>query len=263
MPAPLVSIGLEPHVVDAIKQEVGHIVVHDVLPRAFSRGGQAFVESPSIWGKYLRPRGVLYYCYFENPGVVRKALALAETPTFPDVRKTLPHDDKALSLIAAIEADPGPSVPRGFVPADEEIPIPEGETLVGKWGEWHCGEGKERFQNVAKTPEPAVLEPFVHGESHRILIVGERAWQLHYESEDWRKNVGSTIKQVELDTELVARARKTSENLGLAVAGIDYIVNDDGAVLLEVNAYPGLDHVDEAEREFARLAIEWARKLEE
>lgn len=262
MAAPLVSIGLERNIVEAIGQEVGHIVVHDALPRAFSQGGQAFVESPTIWGKYLRPRGVMYYCHFENPRVVRRALALADTPTFPNIRKTLPHDDKALSLVAAIEADPGPSVPRGFVPGDQEIPIPKGETVVGKWGEWHCGEGKECFQDVAKTPEPAVLEPFIGGESHRILIVGERAWQLHYESDDWRKNVGATITQVEPEASLVARARKTAENLGLVVAGIDYIVNGDSAALLEVNAYPGLDQVHEAEQEFIGLAVKWARKLE-
>lgn len=263
MPAPLVSIGLEPHVVEELKRALGHIVAHDALPRVYSRKGQAFVESPSVWGSYLRPRGVLYYCYFDNPGTARRALALSSTPTFPDVRATLPHDDKALSLIAAVKVDPAAPIARGFIPAEQDIQLAEGETCVAKWGAWHCGEGKERFRGTARTPEPAVLEPFVDGESHRVLIVGNRAWQLRYKSDDWRKNVSAAVNEVPADSRLVARARATAGSLGLTVAGIDYILTGDAAVLLEVNAYPGLDQAAGAEREFIDLAIAWGKTIEE
>jgi hypothetical protein len=266
MPRPLISIGLEPNVVEAIKKEVGHIVVHDTLPRMYSHIGQAFVESPSIYGKYLRPRGVLYYCYFEEPGSVRRSLALSDTPTFPGVRRTIMHDDKALSLIAALDAEAKngyPGIARGFT---DEIPVPldEGETAVAKWGYWHCGEDKKLCEGEAIAPEAAIIEPFIVGESHRVLVVGDSYWQLHYESEDWRKNVNSTITVLDVpDRDLALRAHKTAKELGLVVAGIDYIINDDGAFLLEVNAYPGLYQVQQAEEKFIELAVDWARNLED
>lgn len=265
---PLIAIGFEPYWVEAIKAEVGHVVVHNTLPRGYSFGGQAFVESPSIFGKYLRPRGVMYYCYFENSQPICRALAISETPTFPNVRKTLLHDDKTLSLVAALDAelDTGlitPQVPRGF---SDDIPVPmgKGEQAVAKWGEWHCGEGKKICKSEVTAPEAAIIEPFIEGESHRILVVGNSAWQLHYESDDWRKNVNSTITVLDNpDKELILRAHRTASNLGLVVAGVDYIINDDGAFLLEVNAYPGLYQVPQAEQKFISMAIQWAQSLAE
>ena len=97
----------------------------------------------------------------------------------------------------------------------------------------------------------------MEGRSERILLVGERSWQLRYESADWRKNIGATVTAVEPDAHLVARARATCGRLGLIIAGVDYIVNEGGATLLEVNAYPGFDDVPEANDAFVELAAAW------
>ena len=210
-------------------------------------------------GKYHEPRGVLYYCYFDNAVVARRALALADTPTFPDIRKTIMHDDKVMSLIAAVGVDSEKGLLRGY--ADELGKVAE-EPLVLKWGDWHCGEGKSLCIGVEPTfTEPSLVEPFVHGESHRILIVGGHVWQLRYDSLEWRKNVNSEITRVDVDSDLSERSCKIARGLGLDVVGIDYILNDEGASLLEVNAYPGLDQVKEAEDAFIGMAISWARSL--
>jgi hypothetical protein len=261
MNPPFASIGLENHIVSELKSELGHIIPYDSLPSIYSIEGKTFVESLYTLDKYLKVSGVLYYCYFDNPGIQRRALALSSTPTFPDVRKTILHDDKAISLILAIDADPEPSLDRGFIIANKEIRLHTEEIKVAKSGDWHCGEGKSIYHDKINVSAPSVVEPFIKGESHRILIVGEEAWQLHYESTDWRKNVNSTISLVQLDNSLANRAKITAKNLGLVICGVDYIINDDGAFLLEVNAYPELSVVKEAERGFVDLAVEWGKKI--
>jgi glutathione synthase/RimK-type ligase-like ATP-grasp enzyme len=69
------------------------------------------------------------------------------------------------------------------------------------------------------------------------------------------------VETIEPEPVLVARARRTVHRLGLGVAGVDYIVNDGGATLLEVNAYPGFDDADGAPEAFVSLAAAWWRRL--
>jgi glutathione synthase/RimK-type ligase-like ATP-grasp enzyme len=81
--------------------------------------------------------------------------------------------------------------------------------------------------------------------------------QLHYESADWRKNVGATITVADVDPELLARARRTADRLGLAIAGVDYVVTESEAMLLEVNAYPGLEDLPDASEAFIGMPETW------
>jgi hypothetical protein len=261
MKNPLISIGLDNHIVETIKNEVGHIVNYQYLPDIFSVNGDSFVHS-QFGSHYLCPRGVLFYCYFDSPAIQRRALALSNTPTFPNVKSTILHDDKAISLISALSADPVKNnLDRGFINKNTDIGITC--QTVAKWGEWHCGQGKAVFNNVANVPEQSILEPFIEGESHRILIVGDSVWQIRYDSDDWRKNVNSKITILKhADPELAVRSEKIAQNLGLSIVGIDYIINDHGAFLLEVNAYPGLDQIPEAEELFIDLAIKWAQNID-
>ena len=176
---------------------------------------------------------------------------------FPDVRSTLPLDERAIALVIASGADEQASR-RGYVPAGTETNVEREQVL--KWGNRHCGEDKARVAGLVKADHDAVIEPFVEGRSERVLIVGDRAWHLGYESADWRKNVKATVSQLPVDGDLEARARRTAERLELSVAGVDYIVNDTGATLLEVNAYPGFDDVPEAAEAFVELASAWWRR---
>ena len=216
------------------------------------------VESASISGRWLEPRGVVYYGYFEDAGVARRALALGATPMFPDVGATLPLDERAVALLLASRADePGP--PRGYVPAGLELTLEREQVL--KWGNRHCGEDKVRAIGSVQVTNAAVIEPFVEGRSERVLVVGEHVWHLRYESSDWRKNVRATVEEIAPDAKLVARARQTARHLGLAIAGVDYVVGESGATLLEVNAYPGLDDVPAAVEAFVELARGWWERL--
>lgn len=259
---PIISIGLDPHVVEAISQKINrYISDYQHLPDIYAVNGESYIQSQS-GSHYIRPVGILYYCYFESPENHRRALALADTPTFPDVRQTIHHDDKVLSLIAARNADHGElDVPRGFTHENQTINLKS--PLVAKWGKWHCGDGKKICEEYIDVPEPAILEPFIEGESYRILIVNHEVWQIKYESDDWRKNVNSKITVLDKpDSVLADRAVNIANKLNLKVCGIDFIVNDTGAYLLEVNAYPGLYQVPKAEESFINFAAAWASTLE-
>jgi hypothetical protein len=102
------------------------------------------------------------------------------------------------------------------------------EEYVLKSGSHHCGEGKARVQDNHSFDTACEIESFIHGRSERVLLVGGLAWQLRYESADWRKNVNATISRVSLDPTLVDDALRVVRGLKLDVAGVDYIVTDTG-----------------------------------
>jgi hypothetical protein len=255
----LVTIGLDPDLVERLRGALeARVVAYPAVPRLYSVEGRVRVDSASVSGRWLEPRGIVYYGYFEHAGVARRALALGATPTFPDVGATLPLDERAMALLLASRADePGP--PRGYVPAGLELALEREQVL--KWGNRHCGEDKARASGSVQVTNAAIIEPFIEGRSERVLLVGEHAWHLRYESSDWRKNVRATVAEIEPDADLVARARQTAGRLGLAIAGVDYVVGESDATLLEVNAYPGLDDVPAAAEAFVELARGWWERL--
>lgn len=95
------------------------------------------VESATVAGRWLEPRGVGYYGYFDDAGDARRALALGATPTFPDVRAALPLDERAMALLLALRVDESESR-RGFVPRGVELRLEREQVL--KWGSRHCGD---------------------------------------------------------------------------------------------------------------------------
>ena len=251
----LVTIGLEAGLVEQLRGALeARLVAYPAVPRIYSLEGRLLVESATVAGRWLEPRGVVYYGYFDDAGDARRALAVAATPTFPDVRATLPLDERAIALLLALRVDESESR-RGFVPRGVEVNLEREQVL--KWGNRHCGDDKARAVGPTGIENAAVVEPFVEGSSERILLVGDHVWHLRYESTDWRKNVGATVTRIEPNDELVARARRTAQRLGLDVAGVDYIVGAKGATLLEVNAYPGFDDVPGAAVAFVDLVKRW------
>src|SRR5208282_3182061 len=123
-------IGLDPQYVDVARDCLAGralTMVYDVPPRMGSHMGRLFAESPSIAGKMLLTDRVVWYSYFSTPiaADARKAIALSNAPSFPTVRKAILHDTRALSLILATEADPGPKLARGFVSPGIRCPVYE------------------------------------------------------------------------------------------------------------------------------------------
>lgn len=255
----LVCIGLDRTYVDDVKAASGlPAIFYETPPAMHSHRGRLFAESPSVAGKMLQVGRVIWYGYFPgNPlaAEVRRAIALSDVPSFPDVRKAILHDDRALSLLIATAADPGPRMSRGYIPAGTRCIFPEMAVL--KVGNDHCGDGKLLLEGVLPDSNlGGIVEPFIKGESIRALVVGRNLWMLKYESADWRKNVKAKVTEIHAAEPLgvMSRARTIAETLDIPTLGVDFIgSNEDGWVVLEVNAYPGLDDVVEAQDKFRKL----------
>lgn len=258
----LACIGLAPADVGAVKAKFeGAVVVYEVPPKMYSHLGQLYAESQSVAGKWLPIDLVAWYGYFpetEHSHDVRKAIALSDAPSFPDIRRTVLHDERALSLIQAELADPGEPLHRGYMTRGSRAILKE--MSVWKVGNAHCGDGKLLVDGFhPQADNSGVLEPFVKGDSIRALIVDRKFWMLKYESSDWRKNVKAKVTEVHPAEYhgVQARAWTIFDKLGLwAGVGIDFIgSNETGWKLLEVNAYPGLDDVAEAQEVFRRRLV--------
>ena len=258
----IACIGLAPADVEVVKVKFdGHVVAYDTPPKAYSHEGKLFTASSNVMGKWLEIERVAWYGYFPGNDQftdVRKAIALSDAPSFPDIRRTVPHDDRALSLILSELADPSEPLHRGYAPKGTRSLFKE--RAVFKTGNDHCGHGKFLIEGL--TPDSnfadhsGVLEPFVQGESIRALILGRKLWMLRYESDDWRKNVKAKVTEARPEEfyGVQARAWTICDLLHLQIVGIDFIgTNAAGWKLLEVNAYPGLDDVVEAQEGFREL----------
>src|SRR5690606_8530149 len=125
--------------------------------------------------------------------------------------------------------------------------------FVLKVGSEHRGIGKFLIRSVKDIPEwdgMATMEPFFEGESVRILIIGQDTFAFKVtNSTSWIKNgPGADIEKVSVNDDIINHAKDASRYFGLDIAGVDYIVENDGKFhFLEINQYPGLGLFDDTE----------------
>jgi hypothetical protein len=276
---------LDEDLADAIRKEIRSpehkVLVYPTLPRAYTDMGVFKVEHPTMEGLWIEPEATLYYSYFPNASGIRKALAFGRQPTWPSVRRTIIHDDKDLSLLKVGGADED-EMPRGYIPKGLVPDYTDDTARVFKTGNEHCGEGKTLirppankgltsksveegglglmvtgYSHIAK--EDTLVEPFIEGESYRVLLIGKQAWVIRYESRDWRKNVGGTQTLVEPTLEhnlMLTWARSMAAGSSLPVVGVDFVLDASGTKhFLELNCYPGIP--EEAKPAFVAEAVAW------
>ncbi len=101
---------------------------------------------------------------------------------------------------------------------------------------------------------PILLQQFIvesGGCDIRAFVVGDRvvaAMQRQSVKGDFRSNIhrGGSAQSIELTDEEKDIAIKSTQVLGLPVAGVDIIRSHHGPLLIEVNASPGLKGIEEA-----------------
>jgi len=146
---------------------------------------------------------------------------------------------------------------RGFVTArtDYDTDIER----VAKWGNWHCGENKERFTGSWRGQEAAIVERFLEGDAIRVVVIGEQAWQIRLAGDGWLKSIHhDTAHLMPADAELVADTRRVAAGFGLEIAANDYIVTSDGRPhLLEVNHIPNVTRFPEIWEAYATYVVDW------
>lgn len=250
-------IGLDADELADIKQRYGGpMVCHELLPQMMVRDNQLFVQSTS--GARLLPISrMVFHGIFADDHDFITGLAIWAGECLPnaaammDCRLKLPCLARALRFTSF--ADP----PRGYSSPGLEY-IASGPS-VAKWGNWHCGENKERFDDSMVTENASIVEPFILGEAIRVVVIGDSAWQIRLEGDDWLKSIHhDTASLIDLDSALVDDTRAVARGFGLEIAANDYIVDTNGVPhLLEVNHIPNVTRFPEIWEGYSTLVLDW------
>jgi glutathione synthase/RimK-type ligase-like ATP-grasp enzyme len=106
-----------------------------------------------------------------------------------------------------------------------------------------------------------VIEHFLQGEAVRIVVIGDRAWQIKLEGDGWLKSIhheNATFMQ--LDTELLDDTLTLKRAFGLDIIANDYIVTDEGSKhLLEVNHIPNVTRFPDIWDAYREYVVDWVR----
>ncbi|AKT41114.1 ATP-grasp domain-containing protein [Chondromyces crocatus] len=224
------------------------------LPLLKQRAGWGAVVSATSFavtaGRLHRPRnttddfqGVLYFADVRDKDLERHTLRLLAEhaiPCWPAPELLLAASERHAALARCVAAGlvDHPVVQATHTPTPQ-LPFP----YVLKVGEEHRGEGKFLIQSARDIPRwegIASMEPFFQGTSVRVLLVGERAFGARIENAgSWIKNgPGASVEPWTPGEALVAHAREAMRVFGLAIAGVDYVVNAQGFHFIEVNPFP-------------------------
>jgi len=259
MPAELVGlIGLEREEVQELTSRVAcALVTFEMMPKVQLRDQQLYLARFGTWDWSGPISKVVFHGIFENdlPGIA--ALALWGGPCLPSASGLLDCRPRIANLARVRKVSRFAALPRSYTDAGTTFRT---ETAsVAKWGEWHCGEGKERFASEWAAQEPALIEPFLAGEAVRVTAIGDRLFQLRLGGDDWKKSIHHATAAVRpLDDALAADVRAMRDHFGLAVCAADYIVSPDGTPhLLELNHVPNVTQFSEVRGAYLAFAANW------
>ncbi|WP_294818813.1 hypothetical protein [uncultured Flavobacterium sp.] len=256
----ILIVGLEEKEVNAIRQnlEFGYLVVHyDMLPNVKLTAGELFVESTSVPGKYLIVDKVIFHGIFETDVDFLTLLALWNGPCLPDALGMMDLRQRIPGLVRALRITKFGTSKRGM--AIGRQPIHSETEVVAKWGIWHCGEDKHKFSGDWESSETSVIEPFIDGEAVRIMIVGDRHWQIRLTGDGWLKSIHNEGSwEMDIDRELLEDSRNIAKHFNLDAVGVDYMVGKDGQRhLLEVNHIPNVTVFPFINEAFVAYASGW------
>jgi hypothetical protein len=254
----LLLVGLEPPEIADLRPRLNVPFVSSVvLPRIKVDRGVLKVERPNAIGHFLPVTRVVFHGIFEDDFDFLTALALWGGPCLPDAAGMMDLRLRLPGLVRALRVSRFNTMPRSF--AGPGVPFDAAGETVAKWGNWHCGENKERFAGRWEATEATVFEDFVTGDAVRVVLVGQQAWQIRLAGEGWKKSIHpDDAAYMPLDPDLLDDARRLQAHFRLDVVGIDYMVGADGTQhLLEVNHIPNVTRFAEVRAGYLELVAAW------
>ncbi|QEL14605.1 ATP-grasp domain-containing protein [Limnoglobus roseus] len=253
---PILLVGFDGGEADALAARLQvECIAHEMLPRIVVERGELFAPSQHS-ARFRRVSRVVFHGIFEHDVDFLAGLALWGGPCFPNPVAMLDCRLRLPGLVKALRHTRFGGGPRGFAFTHGELTA--NTESVAKWGNWHCGENKERFTGIWTAKEPTLFEPFVEGEAVRVVIVGQPR-QIRLTGKDWLKSVhGDGAAFMPLDAELAADTLAVQRGLGLDIIANDYIVSKDGPYLLEVNHIPSVTCFPELWEEYQEVVVKWA-----
>jgi hypothetical protein len=252
-------IGLDAPEISALKAKIAEpLIVHETLPRILVRDGNLFIESPAGFG--LAPAShVVFHGIFENDHDAIAGLALWGGPCLPNARAMMDCRLKLPCLVRALEYSKFGGPARGFASANFDYDTDH--ERVAKWGNWHCGENKARFNDTWRGDEAAIVETYLEGTAMRVVAIGSRTWQIKLAGDGWLKSIHHPAASfVPLDPQLVADTQRVARGFGLEIVANDYIITADGQPhLLEVNHIPNVTRFPEIWDAYLEYVVEWLK----
>lgn len=234
-------------------------ISYETLPRILVRDGQLFVEARSGFGQ-LPVAKVVFHGIFEHDHDLIAGLALWGGPCLPNARAMMDCRLKLPCLVRALQFTEFGAPARGFVSSGMDYATEI--TRVAKWGNWHCGENKQQFVDTWPSDESAIVERYLEGEAIRVVVIGNRHWQIKLEGDDWLKSIHHPKAcLMEPNPRLVKDTQRVAKGFGLEIAANDYIVTADGQPhLLEVNHIPNVTRFPEIWDAYAQYVMEWLKR---
>jgi hypothetical protein len=227
-----------------------------MLPKLQIRGGKLYARRPDR-DVFAPVDKVIFHGIFEDDLPTLAALALWGGPCLPGAHGMLDCRPRIANLARVRRVSRFAALPRGYADADTTFPV-EAE-MVAKWGEWHCGEGKERVTADHQVSEPTLFEPFITGEAVRVQVIGPKVFQLTLGGAGWKKSIhGEDTVFTDIDPELVADTQRLADHFGLSVCATDYMVTPSGEKhLLELNHIPNVTQFAEMRAAYLDFAAAW------
>jgi hypothetical protein len=218
------------------------------------------VESPTVPDKYFPVDKVIFHGIFENDYDFITLLALWDGPCLPNASGMMDLRQRIPGLARALKVSKFTGIKRSMVLGNREF-YSETE-VVAKWGIWHCGEDKAKFSGAWKSSEPSVIEEFIVGEAVRIMIVGDKNWQIKLTGDTWLKSIHNEgSDQINIDPELLKDSQNIAKHFNLLTVGVDYIAGANGEnYLLEVNHIPNVTVFPFVNDAFLEFSSNWVRE---
>ncbi len=258
---PLLLVGLDELETTELRRRLDRpVLAFETLPRIRVDRGRLLVEHPNFMNHFVAVERVAFHAIFEDDFDFLTALALWGGPCLPGARGMMDLRLRLPGLIRALAVTRFGDLARGYADRGTTVTTDGDGPLVAKWGNWHCGEDKARFDGSWTASVPTLFEEFVEGEAVRIVLVGDRSWQVRMAGEGWLRSIhdpGAAFMPIDL--ELLDDARRLAEHFGLRTVGVDYMVTpDDGRYLLEVNHVPNVTVFPEVREAYIDLVVRWA-----
>ncbi|PHS14480.1 MAG: hypothetical protein COA78_05645 [Blastopirellula sp.] len=254
-------IGFDEPELEELKSRIsGPIVSHSTMPNYNVVAGELFVDKES-GGWQVPVDRVVFHGIFENDYDLFIALCLWGGNCFPNPLGMLNCRKKHACLVRALSQTEFPGKNLGFVLAGNSVSVEDEQ--VAKWGDWHCGENKERLIGEWEAPFASTLEPFIQGQAVRVVLLGDEILQIHLEGVDWLKSIhDDTAGFMSVDPELESDTRNLAKYFDLEVIANDYMIAENGSkYLLEVNHIPNVTRFPEIWKRYSQLVINWCENI--
>jgi hypothetical protein len=236
------------------------VVAHQALPRIIVKDGQLFVESRKRAGM-IAVDGLVFHGIYETDLDFLAALALWGGPCLPNPRGMMDLRLRLPGLVRALQHTRFDAPLRGYAAPGAEFHTEHEK--VAKWGNWHCGKNKDRFEAMWQSEEACLIEDFLPGQAVRIVLIGDQHWQIQLEGESWLKSIHDPRADfMDVDAELLEDTQAVARAFGLELVANDYIVSEQGTKhLLEVNHIPNVSRFPKIWEAYRDYAAAWVNQL--